>query len=94
MSSLASITGRLPTCMLSPLGSAARFSPWRATPVRVAVSSPCFCGVHVPDLVDRDGAADLPSPSAEAAGEVKRSASAPPLGRRAAVLLTPTDVRS
>jgi hypothetical protein len=40
------------------------------------------------------GAAGLTSPSAEAAGGVKRSPSGPAAGRRAAVRLTPADVRS
>src|SRR3954447_23082162 len=40
------------------------------------------------------GTAGLTSPSAQAAGGVKRSPSGPAAGRRAAVRLTPADVRS
>src|SRR4051812_28848236 len=55
--------------------------------VSVTVPSACARGVHVADLVRRSGAAGLTSPSAEAAGGVKRSPAGPSAASCAAVLL-------
>jgi hypothetical protein len=62
--------------------------------VIVLVSIPCVRGVREAGLSRAPGGAGLTSPSAEAAGGVKRSASAPSAASCGAVLLTPADVRS
>jgi hypothetical protein len=60
--------------------------------VRVSIS--CVRGVHVAVLSRTPGGAGLPCPPAEAAGGVKRSASAPSAASCEAGPLTATDVRS
>ena len=62
--------------------------------VILAVSISCVRGVHVAGLFRTPGGAGLTSPSAEAAGGVKKRPTGPSAASCAAVLLTPTGVRS